>query len=310
MKKLIRFSLIVLIVGFIIQCNFKKKQAEKEEVIVEPNPTVFVSNYPLEYFVNRIAGNSVDVVSAYKDLDDPTSWDPGEEDINLLLSADLIFLNGASFEPWAMTMSLPKSRLVVTTAAIEDKLIAEKQTVSHSHGPEGEHEHTISAYTTWLNLKLANAQAKAVMEALSKLQPKSRPAYEANFNTLSEQLLALDDKMRTTTQSWLDTRVIYSRPVFQYLQEAYGIKGSSLQWAADSIPDKKQWHDFGHEQGHHPSKFMIWDSGPVNETKDKLTSRGVETIVFDPCIFPPNEGDFISAMEDNIQNLKNANPDI
>ena len=293
-----------------ILCSCGEKKVKKEETSIEEQavPTVFVSNYPLEYFVQRIAGDKVDIVSYYKQVDEPTAWEPGEEEINALQQADLVLLNGASFEPWSMMLSLPQSKLVITTSAVADQLLEEKQTVSHSHGPEGEHEHAISAYTTWLNLELANAQAKAVLEALSRLQPENQDAYKANFNALSKQLMAMDEMMKGAAQSWQDTRVVYSQPIYQYLQDAYGIKGSSLQWAANSIPDKKQWHDFRHEQSHHRFKYMIWESPPSSEIVEELKSRGVDTIIFDPCIFPPRSGDFMSAMEANIQNLQNLNP--
>ena len=298
---------IAIIFTILWSCGEKKAKNEAEPIEEQVVPTIFVSNYPLEYFVQRIAGDKVELLSYYSQIEVPTAWEPGEEEINALQQADLVLLNGASFEPWAMMLSLPQSRLVVTTASVEDQLIAEKQTVSHSHGPEGEHEHAMSAYTTWLNLQLANAQAKSVLEALSRLQPEHKSSYEANFEALSNQLMAMDEKMRTMSQSWKEKRVLFSQPTYQYLQEAYGIKGSSLQWAADSIPNKKQWHDFRHEQGHHPFKLMIWDSQPTTEILEQLISRGVETIVFDPCTFPPEEGDFISVMETNIQNLQNAN---
>ena len=290
------------------QCKIEKKKVETVETIVETQPTVFVSNYPLEYFVQRIAGDKVDLLSFYKQVEEPTAWEPGEEEINALQQADLVLLNGASFEPWSMMLSLPQSKLVTTTAAVEDQLLEEEQTVSHSHGPEGEHEHTISAHTTWLNLQIANAQAKSVLEALSRLQPENQSSYEANFEALSKQLMAMDEMLKSTAQSWQDARVVYSQPVFQYFQKAYGIKGSSLQWAADSIPDKKQWHDFRHEKGHHSFKYMVWETQPISETVDQLKKNGVETVIFNPCTFPPDDGDFISEMEANIKRLQYANP--
>ena len=299
---------IVIICSILWSCAEKKIKKEEESIEERVVPTVFVSNYPLEYFVQRIAGDKVETISFYSQVEEPTAWEPSEEEINALQQADLVLLNGASFEPWSMMLSLPQSRLVVTTSAIKDQLLEEEQTVSHSHGPEGEHEHTILAHTTWLNLKIANAQAKAVLEALSRLQPENKSAYEANFETLSKQLMAMDEMMKSAAQSWHDTRVVYSQPVYQYFQEAYGIKGSSLQWAADSIPDKKQWHDFRHEKGHHSFKYMVWETQPISETVDQLKKNGVETVIFNPCTFPPDDGDFISEMKANIERLQNANP--
>ena len=295
---------ITLICSLIISCGEKKAKTEVQPQEEEIAPVVFVSNYPLAFFVESIAGTQVEILSYYESVPEPTAWEPNEEQINALQQADLVLLNGASFEPWAMMLSLPQSRLVVTTDASKDQLIAEKQTMSHSHGPEGEHEHTVSAYTTWLDFNLANAQAKSVLDALSRLQPEKSAEYEANYKVLSNQLMALDQKMSTTGQAWKGSNLAFSHPVYQYLQNAYGIKGSSFHWEPGIVPDKKQWHDFRHEQGHHPFAHMVWEAQPLKETVDQLSTRGVDIIVFNPCTKAPEKGDFLSVMESNIQNIQ------
>ena len=191
----------------------ERKQLPKTENAI---PDVFVSNYPLEYFTQRIGGNTINLLRNYREVEDPTLWEPGETDINALQNADLVLLNGASFEPWAMMLSLPQSRLVVTMATAEDQLIEEQQTTSHSHGPEGEHEHAVLAYTTWLDFQLSRTQAKSVFNALSRLQPEQTEYYLANFKELDNQLAALDETMRSVAQSWQETQLAFSHPVYQY----------------------------------------------------------------------------------------------
>lgn len=301
-----KILLLAISCTIIFSCAEKKSKNETQTLEEELVPTVFVSNYPLAYFVESIAGEQVELLTYFDTIEEPTAWQPNEEEINALQQADLVLLNGASFEPWAMMLSLPQSRLVVTTDEVKDQLISEKQTTSHSHGPEGEHEHAVSAYTTWLNFKLANAQAKSVLEALIRLQPEKAASYEANYKALSDELMALDEKMSRAGQVWQDKHLTFSHPVYQYLQNAYGLKGSSFHWEPDIVPDKKQWHDFRHEQDHHPFAHMIWESEPLAETTDQLSSRGVEIIVFDPCTTAPDTGDFLTVMESNIQNLQNT----
>lgn len=308
MKIPTRFLLYSLIGGLLLQCGSRQKKEQAEALAEIALPKVFVSNYPLEYFLSRISGDEVEVISFYKQIEEPTAWEPGEEEINMLQQADLVLLNGASFEPWAMMLSLPQSKLVVTTSAVKDQLIEERQIMRHSHGPEGEHEHPVSAYTTWIDFKLSQVQARSVLEALKRLQPEQAATYEANFKSLNQQLIALDEKLLMASGPWQEERLAFSHPVYQYFQNAYGMKGPSFHWEPHISLNKENWNDFRHEQSHHPFKYMIWESQPLDETIEKLNSQGVESIIFNPCTMPPQQGDFISVMEANIQNLDDIKP--
>ena len=72
-------------------------------------PIVYVSNYPLEFFVERIAGPVVDVRFPAAASGDPAYWVPQPEDITEMQTSDLIVLNGASYELWLKNVSLPST---------------------------------------------------------------------------------------------------------------------------------------------------------------------------------------------------------
>jgi zinc transport system substrate-binding protein len=56
----------------------------------------------------------------------------------------------------------------------------------------------------------------------------------------------------------------------------------------------------------HPAKWMIWEGKPMQGPVDRLQAIGVDSLVFDPCGNTPNQGDFLSVMRQNIDNLKPA----
>jgi len=98
----------------------------------------------------------------------PAYWRPTVEQIIAMQEADLIVVNGAGYEGWLKGVSLPASRLVDSTAEARDRLIAIDSTVTHSHGTEGEHEHTGTAFTTWLDPSLLIEQARAAEQAFER----------------------------------------------------------------------------------------------------------------------------------------------
>ena len=132
---------------------------------------VYVVNYPLQYFAERIGGDRVEVhFPAPADVD-PAFWSPDAETIAAYQQADVILLNGAGYADWVTRAALPDSVLVDTSAAFADRLVPVEKAVTHSHGPEGEHVHGEVAFTTWLDPTLAIEQARG-----RRRRPRARAA--------------------------------------------------------------------------------------------------------------------------------------
>ncbi len=83
----------------------------------------------------------------------------------------MIILNGASYEQWLKNVSVPPSKLVNTTAGLSDRLIPLAKSTMHSHELEREHEHSGTAFSTWLDMSLAVEQVGAITVALSAPWP-------------------------------------------------------------------------------------------------------------------------------------------
>jgi zinc transport system substrate-binding protein len=301
MSKRLMVWLILLQLALIWACSEQRR--EEVEVKTTSAPVVLVTNYPLQYFVERIATDAVEVRFPARDAGDPAYWQPSPEAISALQEADLILLNGASYEQWLANVTLPPSKLIDTSEGFEDRLIASEETVTHSHGPEGEHEHQGTAFTTWLDLDLAARQAGAVCSSLASILPARKKDFEDQLAVLEKDLLALDTEVKRTVALSPQTKVFFSHPVYQYLEKRYGVQGMNVHWEPDVVPDAAMWKEFRHLQEHHPAAWMIWEAEPLPETVEKLRTLGVESVVFAPCGNAPEEGDFLSVMRGNISSL-------
>jgi zinc transport system substrate-binding protein len=49
---------------------------------------------------------------------------------------------------------------------------------------------------------------------------------------------------------------------------------------------------------------MLWEGYPLDESVKRLEHMGVGSIVFAPCMNTPEEGDFMSVMKQNVENLR------
>lgn len=260
---------------------------------------VFVSNYPLKYFVERVAPWT-DVRSPTDASGDPAYWRPKPDEVSAMQGADLIVLNGASYETWLKNVSLPQTRLVDTSAGVTDQLIPLEGHTTHSHGLEGEHEHSGTAFTLWLDMTLAQAQVQAISTALAARWPDYSTEIERSVASLMNDLQTLDKEMMAIVGAASARPVLFSHPVYQYLEKRYGINGKSVHWEPEVLPDEKMWQELSGLIDNHPAEWMIWEGDPVPETVQRLAELGIQSVVFDPCAGKPDQGDFLSIMKKNM----------
>jgi zinc transport system substrate-binding protein len=266
--------------------------------------TVYTVNYPLQYFAQRIAGEHADVIFPVPAGEDPAFWQPPVDIIAGYQQADLILLNGAGYAKWVNRVSLPRRKLVDSSAGFRDDYIHVDEGVTHSHGPGGDHSHSGTAFTTWLDFRQAAKQARAIAEAMSRLRPQWETDFSRNLAVLEAELLELDQQIQSTVAAKPDLPLLASHPVYQYLQRRYGLTLQSVMWEPDEVPDEAAWSGLGYLLREHPAQWMIWEGEPNTESVQRLRNLGVESRVFDPAGNRPQDGDFLDVMQQNVKNLQ------
>ncbi len=266
--------------------------------------TIYTVNYPLHYFAQRIAGEHADVVFPAPAGVDPAFWQPAVEIISGYQQADLVLLNGAGYAKWIDRVSLPRRKLVDTSATFRDMYIHVNEGVTHSHGPAGDHSHTGTAFTTWLDFNQAAGQSRVITEALTGMRPEWTEDFEHNLALLKDDLLKLDKQIETIVTANPDRPLVASHPVYQYLQRRYGLNLVSVMWEPDEVPGEVQWMGLERTLKKHPARWMIWESNPNPGIVERLRAMDVESIVFDPAGNRPNKGDYLSVMRQNVKNLQ------
>ena len=267
---------------------------------------IYVVNYPLKYFAERIGGEYVDVTFPAPPDVDPAYWTPDIATITKYQQADLIVLNGAGYAQWINKVSLPRSKIVNTSKSFKDRYIALEDAVTHSHGPKGEHAHAAVAFTTWLDFEFAALQALAIAKAFDRKRPQYREVFERNFTALKNDLIALDSDTRKVVARNPALPLVASHPVYDYLAQGYGMNLKSVHWEPDEMPNSGQWLDLQQMLETHPAAWMVWEGEPVAESVKQLKEKGIDSLIFEPCANQPREGDFFTIMQQNIENLRKA----
>jgi len=300
MRDCLLFFLSVFLMG--TACNAHEKQASAAEEITPK--VVYVSNYPLYYFAQRIGGDEVEIRFPAASAGDPAYWKPVADTIAAMQQADLILLNGATYEQWLMNVTLPNATTVNTSQSFEEHLLESGETFTHSHGEEGEHEHMGTAFTTWLDLSLAAQQAETIKDAMVKQWPVQESLFAANYQELEEELLALDEDFAEVSAQDTTLHVAFSHPVYQYFQAAYGVKGESLHWEPDQPLDHDMLHELEHLAEDYGIRHMVWEAPPLEASVEKLEEMNVSSVIISPAGNQPEEGDFMTVMQANLEALK------
>jgi zinc transport system substrate-binding protein len=290
----------ILFLLLLLACDGGPAGDRKSDDESARRPLVVTSNYPLYFFTSHIAGDTVRLV--FPDIEgDPAFWKPGPGEIAQLQSADLVVLNGAGYVSWRDWVTLHDDRLLDTSSGFRDRLLSQQEESIHQHGPGGEHSHAAVAFTTWLDPMLAIEQAKAIEQALSRLVPEQAGSYQSRLAVLMKQLEELDRKIGSAFAPLAQQPVLFSHPVYQYLQNRYGLNGQSRHWEPDQALAAREWIALGEILRSHPAALMFWEAEPQAETRARLQELGIRSLVFRTGSNRPDSGNYLDLMNANLK---------
>ena len=271
------------------------------------NLTIVASNYPNYYFAKRL----LDGIEGAPRIDlpqidgDPAAWIPNDDQLRQLQSANLVLINGAGAEKWLDVVTVDEARVRSSTADISHRLITLQHGVRHQHGPEGEHTHAGTAFTTWLDPELATAQAAAIQQALTSLRPAYADATSRNLEILAGELARLDDRLQTAFSGLTSRPILFSQPVYQYLARRYELDGASVHFEPVEVPGARAWVDLLALLKDHPAEIMLWEAEPPPEVAARLAALGVRSVVFEIAANRP-ASDFFETMSANVRRVEDA----
>jgi zinc transport system substrate-binding protein len=251
-----------------------------------------------------ISGNHAKVVFPATPDTDPAFRQPDTESISDFEQAELILWNGAGYAKWISRVSLPRRKVVDTSAGFRERYISTEGGMAHSHGREGTHSHEGTAFTTWLDFTQAVEQARSIRDALVHLLPSRRETFKANFSALQRDLMDLDSRLTAIASSEPEKPLFASHPVYQYLARRYGLNLKSVMWEPDSVAPVDEWQALARLGNDHPAEWMLWEDHPSSGNLKRLQELDIKSLVFNPCGNRVAGENFLDVMNKNIANLE------
>ncbi|MDP6634766.1 MAG: metal ABC transporter substrate-binding protein [Phycisphaerae bacterium] len=273
-------------------------------------PEVYTTFYPTTYFAQRIAGDLVKIICPLPADKDPITWMPNTATIAAYQQADLILVNGADFDRWVDKVSLPPSKLIDTACPLAGTFVGFDTSITHSHGPGGQHDHAGIDGHTWLDPHNAKIQAAEVHKALVRLLPSRIDKLRANHTALAEDLDAIDASLATLSEKLKDQGLLAAHPAYNYLVRRYEWNLTNLDLDPEVTPSNELIADIRKqvEQIRPRPQIILWEQQPVDTVSEQLKKDlGLVSVVFSPCEHRPNQPhDYLSVMRANVSRLQAA----
>ncbi len=279
--------------------------------------SVYTSFYPTEYFGLRIAGGKVRVVCPVPADADPIFWRPTTQQVQFYQAAGLIVLNGAAYEKWPSTVSLPLSKVVDTAKPFAAEFVKFK-TTTHSHGAAGAHSHEGVDGHTWMDPINAKLQAEQMMLAMARRWPVHEQAFGEGYRGLASDLDALDARFKALQGDVAKVRLLASHPAYNYIAKRYGWSIENIDLPPDEPPTTAQQEALkaALAKGAAGSRFvMLFEAAPLAETAGMLAKLGVAPCEFNPCETLDEDerakgADYLTVMRANLDRLQGVVQDV
>ncbi|MFK7768632.1 MAG: metal ABC transporter substrate-binding protein [Mariniblastus sp.] len=273
---------------------------------------VVVVSYPLQFLTSQVVGDEVEVLFPAGDAEaDARSWRPDRESIGQMQAADLIIANGtpAPYAKWLDRVSLPESKVLNTATKgmlLRDYISVEDVTVTHAHGPEGEHSHAMMVSRTWLDPAMAKKQISFVTEKLISIYPASSDMLSENLNSLTaklDELVTLAEEIKTQGPP----AVLTATPELKYLTRAVGMADYHMAWDGELTIDlaekdlDKILKQF--DEKSRPKIMLFADQGPSSEIREILDTHEIQVETMAMSDGRPAFGNYLTELRGNLEKL-------
>jgi zinc/manganese transport system substrate-binding protein len=196
----------------------------------------------------QIGGEAVRIVSILSSPEqDPHEFDPGAATARDVAQARLVVWNGAGYDDWMTRLvraSPSQSRETIEVAKIANR-------------KAGDNPHL------WYDVRATSSTAKAIADALMRVDPAHRTDYEQRLAAFDASLREIAKRLETMRGKHSGAPVAATEPVFDYMADAVGLamRHRSFQLAVmnGTEPSAKDIAAFERDLRTHAVRALIYN---------------------------------------------------
>lgn len=189
-------------------------------------PTVLVSIAPYKHFIEKIAGDTVEVMLMVPAGASAHTYEPTPKQMMIASQAVAWFCLGESFESRAVPSLKAYNPKMLTIDLREgvDMIGADPQSgccCRHS-GSQDLH--------IWLSPKQVEIQVRTIALALSRLFPENALLYQQGLDLLLKNLNLLDEEIAALLKPLKNRLILVSHPAYAYFCRDYDLRQLSIEF--------------------------------------------------------------------------------
>ncbi len=291
---------IVIVIPFSCFALWTSDQNKATGLMIEHHK-VLVTFYPLYQFTKAIGKEKVDVTMIIPSGIEPHDWEPTIQDIQKMEDADMIVINGAGLEPWITKIASVNPNIVIVDSSAGIQLLKENSNGFDKTGKNDPH--------IWLDPVLAKKQIQNIADNLIKFDPQNAQYYQQNADDYKAKLDILDSKIKTDISVCDKKDFLAFHDAFSYFSKEYGLHQYTIVGGLDpetepTAPTLQQVTEDAQTLGLH----VIFTEEAVNPRVSQVIADEIhgKVLVLSPLEVTDKNIDYITKMEQNLSNLKEA----
>lgn len=246
---------------------------KKEELISSYNEaeiTVFTTIYPIEFIVDEIGGEVIQIKSVYPPGVDAHTYEPTTKDMTEIAMSDAFIYFGPSMEGFVASASEALEGENVQLISLEqyDELFQSPQL---SNGEEEEAVVTTAADErnphVWIDPLRMMTMTEIITEKLIELAPHRESLFKENKNNLIVRFQKLEDSFKQMTAEKKKKYMIVPHAAYSYWEERYGIEEIAISGLSPSEePSQKYLTEIIETATEYDINYLFYEQN----TPDKL----------------------------------------
>jgi len=292
LKRILPFALIFII---LTACSSNKNDDD----------IIYTSIYPLEYIVQEIAEDKVDVQSIYPPGVDAHTYEPTSKEITELADGEAFIYLGAGMESFAETIAE-----ALKNQDMEFIEIGQHKELFNSDTSNNE---TDLDPHIWLDPMRMIQMAEIITKELNELQPENKTFFLENLSQFTEKMTVLDEEFSDTLKDKDKKELLVAHAAYGYWEQRYDLEQIPISGISSSDePSQKELTSIAKLADDKNLNYVIFDVASENKVAeilqehidaDPLYIHNLEVLTEDNI---ENKEDYYSIMKKNLETLNKA----
>lgn len=168
----------------------------------------------------NIGGDKIETFTIVPIGGDPHLYEPKPSDAQLVKSADIILVNGLTFEGWIIKLIENSGTTAKTHTITEGVEVLKSEKYKNAADPHA-----------WMNAKNGLTYIENIKKALVEADPVNKEFYIANYEKYRNEITELDKYIETEIKKIPETKrmLVTSHDAFAYYGKRYNIRLNALK---------------------------------------------------------------------------------